>query len=124
MQVFEQIVSHAKAGHAVTGSCFWMTASSSYPDYDGMTVYFRPPTTEVEAQNAELLVKNAQQDQQQCAADTQQSSLGGLQDKLQGQVSSLLEHAQHNNKSVVDVIRHNAKTMHDLNKHGKECKVM
>jgi hypothetical protein len=124
LQVFEQIVSHAKAGHAVTGSCFWMTASSAYPDYDGMTVYFRPPTPEVESQNAELMVKNAQPDQQQCAADSPQSSLGALQSKLQGQVSSLLDHARHSNKSVVEVIRHNAKIMHELNKQGKECKVM
>ncbi|KAA6412341.1 MAG: mannan endo-1 [Trebouxia sp. A1-2] len=123
-KVFEQVVSHAKAGHAVTGSCFWMTASSAYPDYDGMTVYFRPPTPEVESQNAELMVKNAQPDQQQCAADSLQPSLGDLQSKLQGQISSLLDHARHNNKSVVEVIRHNAKTMHELNKQGKECKVM
>jgi len=101
-----------------------MTASSAYPDYDGMTVYLRPPTPGVESQNAELMVKNAQPDEQQCAADSPQSSLGGLQSKLQGQVSSLLDHARHNNKTVVEVIRTNAKTMHELNKQGKECKVM
>lgn len=123
-KVYEQIVSHAKAGHAITGSCFWMTASSAYPDYDGMTVYFRPPTSETETQNAELVAKAAQSDHQQCAADCPDFSTGGLQNKLQGTVSSLLEHARHNNKSVVEVIKCNSKTMHELNRQGKDCKVM
>ena len=117
-------MSHAKAGHAITGTCFWMTAASAYPDYDGMTVYFRPPTPEVEAQNAELMAKAGQANDQQCAADTPRSSGDRLQDKLQGKLSGLLEHARHSNKGVVEVIQHNAKTMHELNRHGKDCKVM
>ena len=124
LQVYEQIVSHAKAGHAITGSCFWMTASSAYPDYDGMTVYFRPLTSETEIQNAELVAKAAQSDHQECAADCPEFSMGGLQNKLQGTVSSLLEHARQNNKSVVEVINCNSKTMHELNRQGKDCKVM
>ena len=124
MQVFEQIVGHAKAGHAITGSCFWMTAANSYPDYDGMTVYFRPPTPEVESQNLELQTKAGALSQEQCASDISQSPLDRLQTVLQGRVPSLLEHARKDNRSVVEVIQHNAKVMLDLNRQGKECKVM
>ena len=124
MQVFEQIVGHAKAGHAITGSCFWMTASNSYPDYDGMTVYFRPPAPEVEIQNLELQNKAGASSQEQCASDIARSPLDRLQAAVHGRVSSLLEHARQDNRSVVEVIEHNAKVMQDLNRQGKECKVM
>ena len=106
-----------------------MTAASAYPDYDGMTVYFRPPTPEVEAQNVELLAQKATEaSNQQCAADSSQSSFSKFQDKLQskvsGKLSNLLDRARHDNKNVVEVIKYNAKTMSDLNRQGKECKVM
>lgn len=124
VQVYNQIVDHAKAGNAISGSCFWMTAASSYPDYDGMTVYFRPPTAEVEAQNSALRAQAKMSGQEQCASGESQSGLDQVQVKLQGKVSSLLEHAQRGNKSVVEVIQHNAKVMQDLNAQGKDCKVM
>lgn len=125
LQVYNQIVDHAKAGHAISGSCFWMTAASSYPDYDGMTVYFRPPTPEVEAQNVELRAQATAAGQEQCASDeSQQSGLDRVQVRLQGKVSSLVEHVRGGNKNVVEVIQHNAKVMQDLNAQGKDCKVM
>lgn len=101
-----------------------MTAATSYPDYDGMTVYFRPPTPEVEAENVELRAKAEASGQQQCASGSSQTGLEQVQVKLQGNVSSLLEHARRGNKSVVEVIQHNAKVMQDLNAQGKDCKVM
>ena len=110
-----------------------MTAASAYPDYDGMTVYFRPPTPEVEAQNVELLAQRTDQnDSQQCAADSSQSPVSRLSTKLQsklsgrvsGKLANLLDRARQDNKSVVEVIKMNAKTMTDLNRQGKECKVM
>lgn len=122
--MYNQIVDHAKAGHAISGSCFWMTAASSYPDYDGMTVYFRPPTPEVEAQNIELRAQANTAGQEQCASGESQSGLDQVQAKLQGKVSSLVEHARGSHKSVVEVIQHNAKVMQDLNAQGKDCKVM
>ena len=124
MQVFQQVVSHAKAGHAITGSCFWMTASSAYPDYDGMTVYFQAPTAEVEAKNAELRAERAQPEQQQCSADSLGASSNKLDSKLHSTVRRLHELSGHSNQNVVEVIRHNAKTMHELNRHGQDCKVM
>ncbi|KAL3156379.1 hypothetical protein ABBQ38_000693 [Trebouxia sp. C0009 RCD-2024] len=123
-KMYNQIVDHAKAGHAISGSCFWMTAASSYPDYDGMTVYFRPPTPEVEAQNIELRAQANTAGQEQCASGESQSGLDQVQAKLQGKVSSLVEHARGSHKSVVEVIQHNAKVMQDLNAQGKDCKVM
>ena len=124
VQIFDQIVGHAKAGHAISGSCFWMTAASSYPDYDAMTVYFRPPTPEVEAQNVELRAKAEASGQQQCSSGSWQTGLDRIQVKLQGKVSGLLDHGRRGNKSVVEVIQHNAKVMQDLNAEGKDCKVM
>lgn len=99
-----------------------MTAASSYPDYDGMTVYFRPPTPEVEAQNVELRAKSEASGQEQCASS--QTGLEHVQVKLQGKVSSLLERVRLGNKSVVEVVQNNAKVMQDLNAQGKDCKVM
>ena len=101
-----------------------MTAASSYPDYDGMTVYFRPPTPEVEAQNLELRAQAKAAGQEQCASGESRTGLDRVQAQLQGKVSSLVEHAQRGNKRVVEVIQHNAKVMQDLNAQGKDCKVM
>ena len=39
MQVYDTVLHHMAAGHAVAGTCFWMLAAASYPDYDGFTVY-------------------------------------------------------------------------------------
>ena len=101
-----------------------MTAATSYPDYDGMTVYFRPPTPEVEAQNIELRAQAEAAGQEQCASGTSRPGLEQVQGKLQRRVSSLLELARRGNKSVVEVVQHNAKVMQDLNLQGKDCKVM
>ena len=122
--MYEQIVAHAKAGQAIAGSCFWMTAASSYPDYDAMTVYFRPPIPEVYKQNLELQANASASSPEQCAADQAPSGLDRLQSKLQGKVSSLLEHAQRDNRTVVEIIHQHAKMMQDLNNQGKDCKVM
>lgn len=101
-----------------------MTAASSYPDYDGMTVYFRPPTPELEAQNVELRAQAEAAGQEECASGSSQIGLEHVQGKLQRRVSSLLERARRGNKSVVEVVQHNAKVMQDLNTQGKDCKVM
>lgn len=125
LQVYEQIYSHAKAGRAVTGSCFWMTAAASYPDYDGMTVYMQSVTPEVAAENATLQAQRDQQQPQHCSADEQQGFRVSMQGKLQ-KVAALADRFQRNSKSdtVLGVIRQHAEAMHDLNRHGKDCRTM
>ncbi|KAK9842996.1 hypothetical protein WJX74_005452 [Apatococcus lobatus] len=41
-KVYETFETHAQAGHPLAGSCLWMTAAVTYPDYDKFTVYFAP----------------------------------------------------------------------------------
>ena len=38
-QVYSRVLHHAKSGHAMVGACCWSIAHTSYPDYDGFTVY-------------------------------------------------------------------------------------
>ncbi|KAK9846590.1 hypothetical protein WJX81_007289 [Elliptochloris bilobata] len=37
-KVYDTVLHHMVAGHAVAGTCFWMLAATSYPDYDGFTL--------------------------------------------------------------------------------------
>ena len=41
-QVFGEVLGACMGGKALAGSCLWMTAAISYPDYDGFTIYFDP----------------------------------------------------------------------------------
>ncbi|KAK9820156.1 hypothetical protein WJX72_006760 [[Myrmecia] bisecta] len=43
-KVYGVVLQHAKSGRYVVGSCCWMIAAASYPDYDGFTVYLTPPS--------------------------------------------------------------------------------
>ena len=45
-QVYSSVLRHAQAGHAMAGSCCWAVAHSSYPDYDGFTVYLSKAPSE------------------------------------------------------------------------------
>ena len=40
-QVYERVVTHARAGHFTGGSCFWCLTAAGYPDYDGFKVSFQ-----------------------------------------------------------------------------------
>ena len=42
-QVYERVVTHARAGHFMGGSCFWCLTAAGYPDYDGFKVSFQQP---------------------------------------------------------------------------------
>lgn len=96
-----------------------MTAAASYPDYDGMTVYFQPPTPEVEAENANLQQQRDQQQAQQCSSGSgqQQGFRVSMQGKLQ-KVAALADRFQNRKQVVVDVIRQHAGQMQDLNRRG------
>lgn len=115
LQMYEQVYSHAKTGHAIAGSCFWMTAAASYPDYDGMTVYFQAPTAEVEAENTNLQSQRDQQQSQQCSSEPQGFRVS-MQGKLQ-KVAAFADRFQNRGQTVVDVIRRHAGQMQDLNRH-------
>ena len=91
-----------------------MTAAPSYPDYDGMTVYFQPPTPEVETENANLQQQRDQSQSQQCSSG-QQGFRVSMQGKLQ-KISALADPLQNRNQTVVDVIRQHAQQMQDLNR--------
>ena len=40
-QVYERVVTHARASHFMGGSCFWCLTAAGYPDYDGFKVSFQ-----------------------------------------------------------------------------------
>jgi hypothetical protein len=41
--VLTGVTKHAKSGHGLVGAILWSAADLHYPDYDGFTVYLRPP---------------------------------------------------------------------------------
>ena len=53
-QVYERILAHARAGHNIAGSCFWLIGSSETPDWDGTTVYPSSPGPAIQAENVKL----------------------------------------------------------------------
>ena len=61
-QVYERILAHARAGHNIAGSCFWLIGSSETPDWDGTTVYPSSPGPAIQAENDKLRADEAAQE--------------------------------------------------------------
>ena len=61
-QVYERILAHARAGHNIAGSCFWLIGSSETPDWDGTTVYPSSPSPAIQAENDKLRADEAAQE--------------------------------------------------------------
>ena len=87
-QVYERILAHARAGHNIAGSCFWLIGSSETPDWDGTTVYPSSPGPAIQAENDKLRADEAAQEASaaaqaaETAAAQRPSETGSVMDLL------------------------------------------
>ena len=69
-QVYSRVLHHAQGGHGLVGACCWSVAHSSYPDYDGFTIYLGQKPAEAVQPHAQAQWREAS------AASTSQYELG------------------------------------------------